>query len=232
VRSVASKSVSDDHVVGDGPAWGAAAPALPANPQENAARIAPAAALVTPTLRAAQKQQVPVCIWITGLPGSGKSTIARALDSRLTALGRHTFILDGDQLRAGLNRDLGFTPADRAQNVRRAAEVARLMLDAGLIVICAFISPHGAERRLARERIGAGDFLEVYLDVTSAVCEARDPKGHYAKARRGEITGFTGIDGSYEAPVAPDLRLDTSALELEACVERILALLSANSAAA
>lgn len=174
--------------------------------------------------RAALKGQRPVCIWLTGLPGSGKTTIARALDAELFRHGRHAAILDGDQLRTGLNRDLGFTPEARAENIRRAAEVARLMVDAGLIVVCAFISPFRAERRFARGLFEPGEFLEVYLDVGTAVCEARDPKGHYAKARRGEITGFTGIDGSYEAPQAPELRLDTDKVALEICVERILAL--------
>ncbi len=181
--------------------------------------------------RAALKNQVPVCIWITGLPGSGKSTIARALESRLFALACHTYVLDGDQLRGGLTRDLGFSAADRAENVRRAAEVARLMLDAGLIVICAFISPQESERRLARERVGPGRFIEVYLDMSSDVCEARDPKGHYAKARRGEITGFTGIDGSYEPPHTPELRLDTGKVPLDDCVDRVLALLSGHVSA-
>lgn len=176
--------------------------------------------------RAAQKGQRPVCIWLTGLPGSGKTTIAHALDAELFRQGRHAAILDGDQLRTSLNRDLGFTPEARAENIRRAAEAARLMVDAGLIVVCAFISPYRAERRFARSLFEPGEFLEVYLDVGTAVCEARDPKGHYAKARRGEITGFTGIDGSYQVPQAPELRLDTAGEPLEACVQRILALLA------
>ena len=177
------------------------------------------------TQRAAQKGQRPVCVWLTGLPGSGKSTIAQALDAELFRLGRHVALLDGDALRTGLNRDLGFTPQARAENIRRAAEVARLMVDAGLIVVCAFISPFRAERRFARSLFSSGEFLEVYLDVSSAVCETRDPKGHYAKARRGEITAFTGIDGSYEVPEAPELSLDTAEVSLEQCVEQILALI-------
>jgi adenylyl-sulfate kinase len=177
---------------------------------------------VTDKQRAEQKDQHPVCIWLTGLPGAGKSTLARALETRLFGLGRHCYVLDGDALRAGLNRDLGFTPADRAENIRRAAEVARLMLDAGLIVLCAFISPQESERRHARERIGADRFFEVYLDVPAQICEARDPKGHYAKARRGEIKGFTGIDGSYEAPEQPELCLNTALVQLDACVQQIL----------
>jgi bifunctional enzyme CysN/CysC len=173
--------------------------------------------------RAAQKSQSPVCIWLTGLPGAGKSTIARALELRLHAQGRHSYLLDGDQLRTGLNRDLGFTPADRDENVRRAAEVAKLLLDAGLVVVCAFISPYRTQRRMARALMAPGEFLEVYLDAAMDVCEARDPKGHYAKARRGEIADFTGINGSYEAPEAPELRLDTARLPVDACVEQILA---------
>lgn len=182
--------------------------------------------IVTKVQRAAQKGQRPVCVWLTGLPGSGKSTIARALDAHLLRLGRHTAVLDGDALRAGLNRDLGFTPEARAENIRRAAEVSRLMVDAGLIVVCAFISPYRAERRFARSLFEPGEFLEVYLDVGVEVCESRDPKGHYAKARRGEIKAFTGIDGSYEPPDAPDIRLDTARLSLDGCIEKILDALS------
>jgi bifunctional enzyme CysN/CysC len=184
--------------------------------------------------RAQKKNQLPVCFWLTGLPGAGKSTIARALELRLHDLGRHTYLLDGDQLRTGLNRDLGFSRADRDENVRRAAEVARLMLDAGLIVICAFISPYRSQRRLARSLLGPGEFIEVFLDTASSVCETRDPKGHYAKARRGEMPGFTGIDGSYEAPESPELRLDTAAVSVQDCVAQIIAWLEtgANSAPA
>jgi bifunctional enzyme CysN/CysC len=180
---------------------------------------------VSKAQRAARKSQRALCIWLTGLPGAGKSTIAQALDAELFRLGRHVAVLDGDQLRAGLNRDLGYTPEARSENIRRAAEVARLMVDAGLIVLCAFISPYRAERRFARSLFADGEFLEVYLDVSSAVCETRDPKGHYAKARRGEIAGFTGIDGSYEAPQAPELRLDTGTVPLNDCVEQILNLM-------
>jgi bifunctional enzyme CysN/CysC len=172
--------------------------------------------------RAALKRQRAQCIWLTGLPGAGKSTIADALDARLHAQGRHTYVLDGDRLRTGLNRDLGFTHEDRTENIRRAAEVARLMVDAGLIVICAFISPYRAERRFARSLMAPGEFIEVFLDVSAEVCEGRDPKGHYARARRGEIKSFTGIDGSYERPEAPELVLDTASVPLEDCVQRII----------
>jgi adenylyl-sulfate kinase len=181
---------------------------------------------ITKSQRAAQKGQRPVCIWLTGLPGAGKSTIAQALDARLHQLGRHAYVLDGDILRTGLNRDLGFTHEARTENIRRAAEVARLMVDAGLVVVCAFISPYRAERRIARSLFADGEFIEVYLDVSSEVCETRDPKGHYAKARRGEIKGFTGIDGSYEPPEKPELRLDTAGVALDACVGQILAALA------
>jgi len=172
--------------------------------------------------RAQQKRQKALCIWLTGLPGAGKSTIARALEQRLHAQGRHVYLLDGDQLRTGLNSGLGFSRADRDENVRRAGEVARLMVDAGLIVVCAFISPYRAQRRHVRALLAPGEFIEVYLDVPAAVCEARDPKGHYARARRGEMAGFTGIDGSYEAPEAAELRLDTSTSSVEDCVALIL----------
>ena len=172
--------------------------------------------------RARQKQQKALCVWLTGLPGAGKSTLAQALERRLHDQGRHVTLLDGDALRGGLNRDLGFSRAERDENVRRAGEVARLMVDAGLIVVCAFISPYRAQRRQVRALLGPGEFIEVYLDASAAVCEARDPKGHYARARRGEIAGFTGIDGSYEAPEAAELRLDTATLSIDACVDRML----------
>jgi len=180
--------------------------------------------------RAARKGQTPMCVWFTGLPGSGKSTLALALERRLQALGRHAYVLDGDALRTGLNRDLGFSAEDRAENIRRAAEVAKLMVDAGLIVICAFISPFTAERRFARSILAPGEFLEVYLDTSRETCEARDPKGHYAKARRGELPNYTGIDGSYQAPQAPELQLDTGLLSVDDCLERILHRISGASA--
>ncbi len=172
--------------------------------------------------RASLKHQRARCVWLTGLPGSGKSTIANLLDRRLQAEGRHTYLLEGDNLRHGLNRDLGFTEADRVENVRRAAEVARLMVDAGLIVIAAFISPFRAERRMARGLFDAGEFLEVFVDTPLAECERRDPKGLYAKARRGELRNFTGIDSAYEPPEAADVRVDTTRLSPSQSVEAIL----------
>jgi bifunctional enzyme CysN/CysC len=150
-------------------------------------------------------------VWLTGLSGAGKSTIATLLRARLQAQGCHCALLDGDQLRQGINRDLGFSPADRAENVRRAAEIARLMADAGLIVIAAFISPMRAERALARTLVEPVPFLEVHVDTPLAVAEARDVKGLYRRARQGDLPLFTGIGAPYEVPEAPDLHLDTTA---------------------
>ncbi|MHB1110928.1 MAG: adenylyl-sulfate kinase, partial [Devosia sp.] len=157
--------------------------------------------------RAELKRQEPSIVWFTGLSGSGKSTIANLIEKRLTTEGKHAYILDGDNVRHGLNKDLGFTEADRVENIRRVAEVARLMADAGLIVIVSFISPFRNERRLAREIAGDVKFTEVYVDTPLDVCEARDPKGLYARARRGEIKNFTGIDSPFEAPERADIVL-------------------------
>jgi len=169
--------------------------------------------------------QQPGVLWFTGLSGAGKSTVANLVEKKLAAMGRHTYLLDGDNVRRGLNRDLGFTEADRVENIRRVAEVAKLMVDAGLIVLTAFISPFRAERRLARGLLAEGEFLEVFVDVPLAVAESRDAKGLYAKARRGELKNFTGIDSPYEPPEEPELRLDTSALSPEVAAERVIALL-------
>lgn len=177
--------------------------------------------------RAALKGQKSAVIWFTGLSGSGKSTIASALEKRLFALGRHTYVLDGDNVRHGLNRDLGFTDADRVENIRRISEVARLMVDAGLLVIVSFISPFRSERDAARSLMGEGDFLEVFVDAPLDVCEARDPKGLYKKARRREIMNFTGIDSRYEPPETPDAHLDTARLSVESAVDELLRLLEA-----
>jgi bifunctional enzyme CysN/CysC len=159
-------------------------------------------------VRAQMKGQEPAIVWFTGLSGSGKSTIANLLEKRLTAEGRHAYILDGDNVRHGLNKDLGFTDDARVENIRRVAEVARLMADAGLIVIVSFISPFRNERRLAREIAGDIQFTEVYVDTPLEVCEARDPKGLYAKARRGEIQNFTGVSSPYEPPERADVLLN------------------------
>ena len=172
--------------------------------------------------RASSKHQIPRCIWLTGLSGAGESTIANLLETWLHAAGRHTYLLDGDNVRHGLNRDLGFTEADRVENIRRVAEVARLMADAGLIVLVSLISPYRAERRMARELFGEGEFVEVFVDAPLTICERRDTKGLYAKARRGELKNFTGIDSAYESPEAPEVHLLTADLSPEACVQRIV----------
>ena len=188
--------------------------------------ITPQALDLDRAARAAALGQAPRCVWLTGLSGAGKSTLANVLQSTLHAQGRHVYVLDGDNLRHGLNRNLGFTTADRVENVRRVAEVARLMVDAGLIVIVSLISPFRAERQLARELFAAGDFIEVFVDAPLAECERRDPKGLYAKARRGELQNFTGIDSAYEPPQAPELHLHTANTSLADSAARIAALLA------
>ncbi|MCP1603933.1 sulfate adenylyltransferase subunit CysN [Pseudomonas citronellolis] len=174
---------------------------------------------------AALKGQAPRVLWFTGLSGAGKSTIANLVERRLHALGRHTYLLDGDNVRHGLNRDLGFTEADRVENIRRVAEVAKLMLDAGLITLVSFISPFRAERDMARALAGEGNFLEIFVDAPLSLAEQRDPKGLYQKARRGELKNFTGIDSPYEAPEAPDIHVDTRVESAEAAAERIVEVL-------
>ncbi|RQZ07479.1 sulfate adenylyltransferase subunit CysN [Burkholderia sp. Bp9031] len=175
--------------------------------------------------RAVQKAQTPRIVWLTGLSGAGKSTIANLVEQRLHALGKHTYLLDGDNVRHGLNRDLGFTEADRVENIRRVAEVARLMLDAGLIALVSFISPFRAEREMARALVGPDEFVEVFVDTPLAVAEERDPKGLYKKARKGELKHFTGIDSPYEPPAQPELRVDTVTESPEAAADRIVAYL-------
>ena len=170
---------------------------------------------------AAQKHQRPRCIWFTGLSGSGKSTIADLLEKRLHADGKHTYLLDGDNVRHGLNRDLGFTEADRVENIRRIAEVAKLMVDAGLIVLVSFISPFRNERRMARDLFAEGEFVEVFVDTPLEECERRDVKGLYAKARRGELKNFTGIDSPYEAPEFPEIHLRAGVQTPEDSIESI-----------
>ena len=173
------------------------------------------------------KGQRACCIWFTGLSGAGKSTIANALEQRLFALGRHTTVLDGDNVRHGLNRDLGFTAADRVENVRRLGEVSRLMVDAGLITLVAAISPFRAERDMARQRFTDGEFIEVFVDSPLDVCETRDTKGLYAKARAGEIPNFTGLTSPYEPPLRPELHLDTASKSVEELIETLIAHLTA-----
>ncbi|MCB1683633.1 MAG: adenylyl-sulfate kinase, partial [Pseudomonadales bacterium] len=177
--------------------------------------------------RARIKHQQPCIIWLTGLSGSGKSTIANLLEARLHEAHRHTYVLDGDNVRHGLNRDLGFTEADRVENIRRVGETAKLMVDAGLITIVSFISPFRSERRMVRELVGEDEFLEVFVDTPLEVCERRDPKGLYRKARAGEIANFTGIDSEYQAPEAAELVLHTEDETPEASVDRLVELLEA-----
>jgi len=166
-----------------------------------------------------------VILWFTGLSGAGKSTVAHAVEEALHQTSRRTFVLDGDNVRHGLCRDLGFTDADRQENIRRVAEVAKLMLEAGVITLTAFISPFAAERNLARSLVPHGDFIEIYCSCDLAICEQRDVKGLYKKARRGEIEHFTGISSHYEVPEKPELLIDTGISTLQDCVEQVLALL-------
>jgi len=172
--------------------------------------------------RADAKHQKPAVLWLTGLSGAGKSTIANLVEKQLLSLGKHTYLLDGDNVRHGLNRDLGFTDADRVENIRRVAEVARLMADAGLIVLVSFISPFRAERRMARRLLPEGEFFEVHVDTPLAVAEQRDVKGLYKKARRGELKNFTGIDSPYETPEQPEIYLDTTRATPEQAAEQIV----------
>ncbi len=175
--------------------------------------------------RARLKHQKPCVLWFTGLSGSGKSTVANLVEKRLFASGRHTTILDGDNVRHGLNRDLGFTDADRVENIRRVAEAAKLMADAGLIVLVSFISPFRSEREMARGMMPQGEFVEIFVDTPIEVAEARDPKGLYARARAGEIKNFTGVDSPYEPPTAPDIHLHTAEAEPDALAEEVIAYL-------
>jgi len=175
--------------------------------------------------RAAQKAQKPAVLWFTGLSGAGKSTVANALEQALFRRGHHSYLLDGDNVRHGLNRDLGFSDDDRVENIRRIGEVARLMADAGLVVLTAFISPFRADRAMVRELMEDGEFVEIHVDAPLDVCESRDPKGLYAKARAGVIRNFTGIDSPYEAPEEPEIVVDTSKLSVDECVEELLAYL-------
>jgi len=177
---------------------------------------------INKAVRADLKGQKPCVIWFTGLSGAGKSTIANVVEKRLYALGRHTYLLDGDNVRHGLNKDLGFTDADRVENIRRVAEVSRLMVDSGLIVLVSFISPFRAERRMARELMQTGEFFEVFVDTPLEVAELRDPKGLFKKARRGELKNFTGVDSPYEAPEHPDIRIETTDVMPEDAAELIL----------
>lgn len=183
------------------------------------------ASVVDASTRALVKGQKPVTLWLTGLSGAGKSTIANALELAMVERGRHTYLLDGDNVRMGLCRDLGFSDTDREENIRRIAEVARLFVDAGLIVITAFISPFQRDRAIARNVIGDKAFVEIFIDTPLSECERRDTKGLYVKARSGAIKNFTGIDSAYEDPVDPDIRINTLVDDLPMAVGKILAYL-------
>ncbi|MET2899763.1 adenylyl-sulfate kinase [Vibrio rotiferianus] len=172
--------------------------------------------------RAGLKKQKPAVLWFTGLSGAGKSTVAGALENRLAELGYHTYLLDGDNVRHGLCSDLGFSEQDRRENIRRIGELAKLMADAGLIVLSAFISPHRAERQLVRDLLPEGEFIEVFVNASLEVCEGRDPKGLYKKARAGEIPNFTGIDSEYQAPADPEIDLPAGEKSVEELVELCL----------
>ena len=177
---------------------------------------------LTQTERAKIKHQIPMCLWMTGLSGAGKSTLANALEQELNKMGKHTYILDGDNLRHGLNSDLGFNEADRNENVRRTAEAAQLMVDAGLIVIVGLISPFKQERDWARSLFKDNQFKEIYISTSLQECEQRDIKGLYKKARKGEVKDFTGIDSPYEPPENPDVIIDTQDKSVSDCVQFIL----------
>jgi bifunctional enzyme CysN/CysC len=178
---------------------------------------------VTRAHHAGLKNQKPAVLWLTGLSGAGKSTIANLVEKKLARMNRHTFLLDGDNVRHGLNKDLGFTDADRVENIRRVGEVAKLMTDAGLIVITAFISPFRAERDMVRSMMEPGEFMEVHIDTPLVEAEARDVKGLYKKARSGQLKNFTGIDSPYEPPQDPEIRIDTTAMSAEEAADAIIA---------
>jgi adenylyl-sulfate kinase len=176
--------------------------------------------------RALRLRQRPCLLWFTGLSGSGKTTIAGLVEQRLAARGLHTYLLDGDNVRHGLCRDLGFSAADRVENIRRVGEVGQLMTDAGLIVLSAFISPFRSDRAMVRQLIPDGGFIEIFVDTPLPECERRDPKGLYKKARAGQVSNFTGLDSPYEAPQTPEIRLDTLSFSAEQCADQVLSFLA------
>lgn len=177
---------------------------------------------VTHQDRVQQKQQKPVILWFTGLSGSGKSTVANAVESKLLSLNKHSYLLDGDNVRHGLNKDLGFSDTDRVENIRRIGEVAKLFVDAGSIVLTAFISPFIADRQQVRNLVDDDQFLEVFIDTPLEVCEQRDPKGLYKKARAGEIRQFTGIGSEYQAPINAEIHVETTNKSIEECAEQVV----------
>ncbi len=172
--------------------------------------------------RSTQKRQKPCILWFTGLSASGKSTTANAVEKKLFELGHHTYLLDGDNVRHGLNKDLGFGDADRVENIRRIGEMSKLFADAGLIVLSAFISPFRSDRKMVRELVSEGEFVEIHMATPLSVCEERDPKGLYKKARQGNIKNFTGIDSAYEPPESPEITLNTAECDVEACAEQVI----------
>ncbi len=184
--------------------------------------------VVNKTTRAKQKNQIPCVIWFTGLSGSGKSTVAGKLEEALTLRGYHTYLLDGDNMRHGLNKDLGFLDIDRVENIRRVGEVSKLFVDAGIIVLTAFISPFKSDRNMVKDLLGPNEFIEVFMNTSLDVCEKRDSKGLYKKARKGEIKNFTGIDSKYEIPETPSIVLNTEKQNVESCVEQIINYLMSN----
>jgi adenylyl-sulfate kinase len=183
---------------------------------------------VTKDERSKQKKQYPCILWFTGLSGSGKSTISSAVEQKLFELGHHTYLLDGDNLRHGLNKDLDFSDSDRMENIRRIGELSKLMIDAGLLLMTAFISPFKADRQLVRDLVQQYEFVEIYMNTSLEVCEQRDPKGLYKKARSGQIKNVTGIDSVYEIPENSELTINTAELSIEECADKIIIYLQAN----
>ncbi len=183
---------------------------------------------VTKDERSKQKKQRPCILWFTGLSGSGKSTVSSAVEQKLFELGHHTYLLDGDNVRHGLNKDLGFSDSDRVENIRRIGEISKLMIDAGLLVMTAFISPFKADRQLVKDLVQQHEFVEVYMDTSLEECEKRDPKGLYKKARSGQIKNFTGIDSEYEIPENPKLIINTVELNIEECADKVITYLKDN----
>lgn len=180
---------------------------------------------VTKESRSALKNQKPCILWFTGFSGSGKSTIANAVEQKLNVLAYHTYLLDGDNVRHGLNKGLTFSDEDRIENIRRIGELSKLFVDAGLIVLTAFVSPFRSERQMVRDLVEEGELIEVFMNTPLSTCEDRDPKGLYKKARAGEIANFTGIDSTYEPPVSPEITLDASVMSIEECADNVIAYL-------